>query len=102
MCYTWTSHNLKIKVSGQTDLEISQSEDLIMFVSVALSCPTLFDPVDCSRQTPPSMEFSRQEYWSGLPCLPPVNLPDPGIEPRCLALQADSLPVEVPNQMIKI
>ena len=34
---------------------------------VAQSCPTLSDPMDCSLQAPPSMEFSRQEYWSGVP-----------------------------------
>ena len=39
-------------------------------------------------------EFSRQEYWSGLPCPPPGCLPNPGIEPRSPALQADSLPTE--------
>ena len=33
------------------------------------------------RQAPLSMGFSRQEYWSGLPCLPPGDLPDPGIKP---------------------
>ena len=38
--------------------------------------------------------FSRQEYWSGLPCPPPGDLPNPGIELRSLALQADSLPSE--------
>ena len=40
------------------------------------------------------MGLSRQEYWSGLPCPPPGDLPDPGIEPRSPALQADSLPSE--------
>ena len=40
------------------------------------------------------MEFSRQEYWSGLPCSPPWDLPNPGIEPRSPTLQADSLPSE--------
>ena len=40
------------------------------------------------------MEFSCQEYWSGLPCPPPGDRPDPGIEPRSPALQADSLPSE--------
>ena len=42
------------------------------------------------------MEFSRQEYWSRLPCLPAGDLPNPGIEPTspmALALQADSLPL---------
>ena len=43
-----------------------------------------------------SMEFSRQEYWNRLPCLPPGDLPDPGIKPRFPALQADSLPFEPP------
>ena len=40
-----------------------------------------------------SMEFSMQEYWSGLPCPPPGDLPDPGNEPRSPALQADSFPL---------
>ena len=43
-------------------------------------------------QTPPSRGFSRQEYWSGLPFPSPGDLPDPGIKPRSLALQADALP----------
>ena len=42
--------------------------------------------------------FSRQEYWSGLPCPPPGDLPNPGIEPRSPALQADSLPSEPPGK----
>ena len=46
-----------------------------------------------ARQAPLSMGFSRQEYWSGLPCPPPVDLPDPGIQPRSPTLQADSLPL---------
>ena len=43
---------------------------------------------------PLSMGFSKQEYWSGLPCPPPRDLPNPGIEPRSPALQVDSLPPE--------
>ena len=43
---------------------------------------------------PLSMEFSRQEHWSGLPFPSPGDLPNPGIEPRSPALQADSLPTE--------
>ena len=42
--------------------------------------------------------FSRQEYWSGLPCPPPGALPNPGIEPRSPTLQADSLPTEPPGR----
>ena len=45
-----------------------------------------------------SMEFSRQEYWIGLPCLPPGDLPDPGIKPGSLTLQADSLLSEPPGK----
>ena len=45
-----------------------------------------------------SMGFSRQEYWSGLPCPPPGDLPDSGIKPRSLTLQADSLPSEPPGK----
>ena len=48
-----------------------------------------------------SMEFSRQEYWSGLPFPSPGDLPDPGIEPRSPTLQADSLPSEPPGKPIK-
>ena len=44
-------------------------------------------------QVPLSMRFSRQEYWSDLPCPPPGDLPDPGIEPAPPALQANSLPL---------
>ena len=47
---------------------------------------------------PLSMEFSRQEYWSGLPFPPPEDLPDPGPEPRSPAKEADSLPSEPPGK----
>ena len=47
-------------------------------------------------QAPLPMGFSRQEYWSGLPCLSPADLPNPEIEPGSLALQADSLLSEPP------
>ena len=49
-----------------------------------------------ARQSPLSMGFPRQEYWSGLPFPSPGDLPDPGIEPRSPALQAGSLPSEPP------
>ena len=54
--------------------------------------------MDCSRQTPLPMEFSRQEYWSGLPFPFPGNLPYAGIEPESPALQADSLPSKPPRK----
>ena len=55
-------------------------------------------PRTVAYQIPPSMEFSRQEYWSGLPLPSPGDLPDPGIEPRSPALQADALPSEPPGK----
>ena len=57
----------------------------------SLSCVRLFViPWTVAHQAPPSMGFSRQEYWSGLPFPSPGDLPDPGIEPRSPALQADT------------
>ena len=47
-------------------------------------------PWTVAHQAPLSMEFSRQEYWSGLPFPSPKDLPDPGIKPRSPTLQADS------------
>ena len=44
------------------------------------------------------MEFSRPEHWSGKPCPSPGDLPNPGIESRSPALQADSLPAEPPGK----
>ena len=49
-------------------------------------------------QAPPSMEFSRQEYWSGFPFPSPGVLPDSGIEPGSPALQADALPSKPPGK----
>ena len=58
-----------------------------------LSCVWLFaTPWTVACQVPPSMGFSRQEYWSGLPFPSPGDLPNPGIEPGSAALQADALP----------
>ena len=54
---------------------------------VAQSCLTLCHPKDCS-----SWGFSRQEHWSRLPCPPPIDLPNPGIEPRSPTRKVDSLP----------
>ena len=56
-------------------------------------------PWTVAYQVPLSMEFSRQEYWSGLPFPSPGVLPDPGIEPRFPTLQADALPSESPGKL---
>ena len=53
-------------------------------------------PWTVTYQAPPSMGFSRQEYWSGLPFPSQGDLPDPGIKPGSPALQADALTSEPP------
>ena len=65
---------------------------------VAQSCPTLWNPMDCTHQAPLSMGLSRQEYWSGLPFPSPGNLPNPETEPRSPTLQADALTSEPPGK----
>ena len=61
---------------------------------VAQLCVALWT-VAC--EAPLSLEFSRQEYWDGLPFPSPGDLPDPGVETGSPALQADSLPSEPPG-----
>ena len=70
---------------------------------ITQSCPTLCVPWTVACQAPLSMGparllcpwgFSRQEYWGGLPCPPPGDLPSPGIKLRYATLQVDSLPAE--------
>ena len=54
-----------------------------------LSCVKLFaSPRTIAHQAPLSMGFSRQEYWSGLPCPPPGDLPNPGIQTTSLVSPA--------------
>ena len=80
---------------------ISQNDLFLRLESeseVAQSCPTLFaTPWTVAYQAPPSVGFSRQGYWSGLPFPSPGDLPIPGIEPCSPALQADALPFEPPQ-----
>ena len=76
-CETWTIEKAEVKL---------------------LNCVQLFaTPWTVAHQAPPSMGFSRQEYWSGLPFPSPGDLPDPGIEPRSPTLQADALTSEPPR-----
>ena len=56
-------------------------------------------PWTVAHQVPPSMEFSRQEYWSGLPFPSSGDLPEAGIEPGSPALQADTLLSESPGKL---
>ena len=102
----------------QASLCITNSQSLLKLMSVELVMPSnhlilchpllLLPPIFSSMlshvqlfvtlwtvtcQAPLSMGFSRQEYQSQLPCLPPGDLPDPGVEPTSPALQVDSLPL---------
>ena len=64
-------------------------------MKVTQSCLTLATPWTVAHEDPLSMEFSRQEYWSGLPFPSPGDLQSPGIKPGSPALQADSLLTEL-------
>ena len=66
------------------------------------SCLTVATLWTVTRQATLSMEFFRQEYWSGLPFPSPGDLPNPGIKPGSPALQADSLPSEPPDKGVKL
>ena len=75
---------------------------LICYISEvkSLSHVQLFaTPWTVAYQAPPSMGFSRQEYWSGLPFPSPGDLPDPGIKPGSSTSQADTLPSEPPGKL---
>ena len=88
--HTETSHGLS---------SLPQVDLISLKIQIELElCLTLCDLVDYSPQALLSMEFSRQEYRSGLPFLTPGNLPDPGIEHRSAALLAGSLPSEPPGK----
>ena len=66
-----------------------------------LNCVRLFvTPWTVAYRVPPSMGFSRQEYWSGLPFPSPGALPDPGTEPGSSALQVDAVMSEPPGKPI--
>ena len=86
-----TEHRVKTHTHKPGSPHQSESE-------VAQSCPTLCNLWTIAHQAPPSMGFSRQEYWSGVSFPSPEVLPDPGIEPRSPALQADALTSESPGK----
>ena len=69
---------------------------------VIQSCLTFCDSIDCSPPGSSIHGIFQARYWSGLPFPSPGDLPDPGIEPRSPALQADSLPSEPPGKSMKV
>ena len=103
LCCIWSPHLLSLIF-----FSVSCVFCLFSFVRVSVSVPhcayslsrvRLFSTTwTVARQAPLSMGFSWQEYWSGLPCPPPGDLPNPGSDPRSPTLQADSLPSEAPGK----
>ena len=65
---------------------------------VAKLCPTVVIPWTVAHQAPLSMGFSRQEYWSGLPCPSRGDLPDPGMEPVSSALPGGFFTAKPPGK----
>ena len=93
---------MKVKILATTFIPhiFIVPEALILSVKlneVTQLCLTLCDPMDLAYQAPPSIGFSRQEYWSGLPFPSSGDLPNPGIKPGSSTLQTGTLPSEPPG-----
>ena len=87
----------------QTVKNLPAMQEKVKVKVKSLSCVRLFaTPWTVVYQAPPSMGFSRQEYWSGLPFPSPGNLPNPGIKPGYPAFQADALTSEPPGKPVCI
>ena len=81
----------------------SQNQDLTQDIWLSTACLTTVvsdsaTPWTVAHQASPSMGFSRQEHWSGLPFPSPGDLPNPGIKPRSPTLEADGLTSEPPGK----
>ena len=81
---TWVQGLWSGRALMNTSYPLQYSCVCVCVCACSQSCPTLCDPMDCSCRASLSMEFCRQEYWSGLLFPPPGDLPDPGIEPTSL------------------
>ena len=91
--------NLGLLIAGRFFIIWATKEALVNHCCAVLSRLQLSAaPRILAHQAPLSVGFSRQEYWSGLLCPSPGNLPNPGIKPRSPAFQADSLPTEPPGK----
>ena len=86
---------MRLLLTGPKDACVLMSMQLTVKVKVkSLShVRLLVTPWTVVYEVPPSMEFSRQEYWSGLPFPSPGDLPDPGIEPGSPTLQVDGFTI---------
>ena len=94
-------HNLDFSPVRIPCLLVRLNYDKVKVKMKSLSHVQLFvTPRTVAYQAPPSMVFSRQEYWSGLPFTSPGDLPDPGIEPGFSTLQTGALPSDPPGKSI--
>ena len=88
-------------ISRLNSIHWGESVPIVKVKVKSLSRVRLFaTPWTVAHQSPKSMGFSRQEYWSGLPFSFPGDLPDPGIEPGPPALQSDTLSSELPGKQV--
>ena len=99
---SWKPHRKRdpVKPSAQPTHQLNEVT-LIQMCCVVLSHSVESDSATSQTVTHRLLcpwGFSRPEYWSGLPCPPPGDLPNPGIEPRSPTLQTDSLPSEPPEK----
>ena len=98
----YVARSLRCSPEGVTTLFVNQLLKKVKEVK-SLSRVRLFaTPWTVACQASTSMGFSRQEYWSGLPFPSPGDLPNPGIEPRSPALEADVLTSEPPGKPFKL
>ena len=86
-------HLKELEKEEEMNPKVGRRKEIVKIKVKSLSHVQLFvTPWTVAPQAPPSMEFSRQEYWSGLPFPSPGDLPDPGTEPG-----SDALPSEPPG-----
>ena len=90
VCIMQTERRERRKETAQKSMRQTQHHESATLRVCVYACwvsSVVFDsatPWTVAHQAPLSMGFSRQEYWSGLPCPPPGDLPDPGIKPASL------------------
>ena len=89
-----------MKANSKCITKLNTNTKTIISLQKLLSCVRLFaTPWTVAYQASPSMGFSRQEYWSGLPFPSPGDLPNPGIEPGSPTFQADAFTSEPPGKL---
>ena len=84
----------KMKIMASGPIAIAATAKLLQL------CPTLCNPMDCNLPGSSSTEFSSQQYWSGLPCPPPQDLPNLGIKPVSPALAGGFLTTAPPGKSL--